>query len=104
MAELITPVPEAFEVEDVCKAHYPDWKLMAPAERYDRRALVAAVWRTALGVSASGVRSDTTENAPWCSCKGVVTEVGKCDGACAAIPGWEDRARFRSDTTSQGDR
>jgi hypothetical protein len=47
--------------------------------------------------------SEGWANAPWCSCKGVVTEVGKCDGACAVIPGWEDRARFRSGTTSQGD-
>jgi hypothetical protein len=46
---------------------------------------------------------DESASAPWCSCKGVVAEVGKCDGACAVIPGWEDRARFRSDTSSQGD-
>lgn len=32
---------------------------------------------------------------PPCSCKGVIGDVGPCDGACAVIPGWEDRARFR---------
>lgn len=32
---------------------------------------------------------------PLCSCRGIVGDVGPCDGACASIPGMEHRARYR---------
>jgi hypothetical protein len=34
-----------------------------------------------------------------CSCRGVVGDVGHCDGSCASIAGMEDRAQFSPRTT-----